>query len=629
MTTKLTPKQQKKYRDLLQTALQKAGGYRGSEAQLNAFYNPLKQVERLIFINQGLPPTPSIEKSFALAAGIPDEDFRSFNDILQHATDAFNTAANTGAADLESMLVFLEQNGAKVLRGTDKQPDFIPTMDGYLKKPKNFNPKTYKRVFQPRLLWLSQGLESIGVYSDDLTIHVRTVDSNKLRQTPYILVEIPRHKKQIILANQCGEITFVADDCFELSMWKLLNKYQLKTLPSVTPVILRDKDIWLNTILALVQGDAGLKPGTPKINLNKDAQSPKRTKAPYSVAMITESLQATQELTGRWANTDIGLIEHGPLGNGTRTWASVNHAIRSIWRENNPLLSSSGLTRENCPNANLADLKKQKRLNNDYTAQDIIESLKATHKATGEWASKDTGLIEHGPLGNETRTWVSINRAMRSVWRENNPLLSSSGLTRENCPYVSLADLKDKNVINDDYTTQTIIESLKATYKATGEWPNNKTGLIEHGPLANGKRTWVSVDAAKRSIWTENNPVLSCSGLTRENCPYANLADLKKQKRLNNDYTAQDIIESLKATHKATGEWANKDTGLIEHGPLGNETRTWKSVNDAMRAIWRENNPCPSSSGLTPENCPYPSLAQLKNAFFSSQESLHSVPAPN
>jgi len=141
MTTKLTPKQQKKYRDLLQTALQKAGGYRGSEAQLNAFYNPLKQVERLIFINQGLPPTPSIEKSFALAAGIPDEDFRSFNDILQHATDAFNTAANTGAADLESMLVFLEQNGAKVLRGTDKQPDFIPTMDGYLKKPKNFNPK--------------------------------------------------------------------------------------------------------------------------------------------------------------------------------------------------------------------------------------------------------------------------------------------------------------------------------------------------------------------------------------------------------------------------------------------------------------------------------------------------------
>lgn len=529
----LTKQQKDLYSNLLQTAVQKSWLYRGGEAQLNAFYDPLKQAEEMIRqTGTSLMRDTEIEKAFSLAAGIPDDQFLSFDDILQRGTDAFNAAANLSAADTESILAFLEQGGAKIIRGTN-EPDFIPTADGRLNVEKQAKPKKYKHLFQPRLLWLSQGLESIGVYADDLIIHVRHPDPNKLRQTPYILVEIPRHQKQIILANQRGEVTFVADDRFELSMWERLNKYQLKTLSGVTPVILRDKNLWLNNILALIQGDDGLKSRTQKINLNEDTKSPKRKTAPYSVALIIESLKATHRETGQWANVNTGLIEYGPLSNGTRTWESVAYSIIFIWKNKGAVLSCNGLTRKNCPYINLSDLKDQNGFNNDYKVQDIIDSLIATHKETGQWVSREGGVIEYGPLANGSRTWMIVNGHMTSLWgRNDNGGLSASGLTRENCIYKSLSDLKEQNKFVDHYKVQDIIDSLIATYQKTGQWPKRETGLIEYGPLANSSRTWGSVEASIKSIWRDKKTLISCNGLTRENCPYSTFASLKEAAKI-------------------------------------------------------------------------------------------------
>lgn len=625
MIIKLTPQIKRNYRDFLQTATQKAWAYRGGETQLNAFYDPLKQAEQLIR-SQGLSPTLDAERSFAAAAGIPDEDFQSFNDILQRATDAFNAAANLGAADLEAMLAFLEQGGAKVLHG-ENEPDFIPTADGRLKDPKHPNPELYKRIFQPRLLWLSQGLESIGVYADDLIIHVRHADPRKLRQTPYILVEIPRHRKQIILANQRGEITFVANDRFELSMWEQLNKYQLKTLPGLTPVILRDKDIWLNRILALIQSDDGIKRDKPKVNLDKDAQSPKRSTAPYSVALIIESLEASFAATGLWPSIETGLITYGPLANERRTWSSVNNSMWEIWRSKTPSSSCNGLNRDNCPYPSLSELKKKMGFKlSDYSIEDIKSSMQATYEASGEYPGLTSGIIMHGPLANGQRTWSSVDISMRHIWRDSKTYFSCNGLTQQNCPYESLEDLKTKLGWVGNYTLADIIDSVRASLKHTGNLPGRNSGIIEYGRLSNGTRTWVSVDGAMRAIWRENDRLPYCNGLTRENCNYTSLYDLKEKEGLISSYTVQDIINSLKLTYKITGHLPTRNSGIIEHGPLSDGERTWGSVDSAIRIIWREKNPLPSCNGLTRTNCPYRTLHQIAKADLNSLSAPLSAP---
>jgi hypothetical protein len=431
-TPDLTSDEAQDYRALLETAQTRAGDYRGGESQFNAFYKPLEQAEAFIR-SKGQNPVPDMEHAFARAAGMA-EDKTLFNDILQRAADAFNHAADRSSADLESMLALLEQGGAKIIR--DNGPDFIPTAEGRLRTPKHANPDKFKRVFQPRLLWLVQGLESIGVYADDLVINSRKADSSKLRQTPFILIEIPRHKKQIILANQKGEVTFVADDRFELQMWERLNKYQLKTLEGVTPVVLRDKEKWLNRILFVVQGE-GIKL-VPKIDLTRDTA--KRTKMSYSVALIAESLRAAHAATGQWAHAGSGLIQQGPLANGSRTWHSIDAAMNGIWRDKSS--SRNGLTRENCRFKTLDNLKDDYGFNDDYTIDDIAESLRATHAATGQWAHEGSGLVEHGSLANGSRTWHSINAAMNGIWKDKNPISSSHGLTRENCRFSTLAVLK-------------------------------------------------------------------------------------------------------------------------------------------------------------------------------------------
>lgn len=446
MNLHLNDHEKNKYRSLWEQAVRNAGRYRGGEVQLNEFYDPLKAAEAFIrdkgLLDSRSAVSQSLEEDFARAAGIPADHFLTYDDILQRAADAFRAAANLGAANLEAMLSLLEQGGAKVIRGTNNEPDFIPTADGALKSPRHTNPKSFKPVFEPRLLWLIEGLERNGIYTDDLVIHVRHPDPRKLRKTPYVLVEIPRHRKQIILANQRGEITFVADDCFELSMWESLHKYQLKTLPGVKPVILRDKDRWLNRILSLVNGDTGLKAHTPKTNLEKYTQSPKRNKAPYSVALILECIQKTHEETGEYPNMNSGLILYGPLANGKRTWHSVDLSMRVIWREKNPPSSRNGLTRENCPYSSLDHLKDQHAMNDGYNVQNIIDSLTKTHEKTGEYPNQNSGLILYGLLANGKRRWMSVHTSMRSIWREQNPLSSSNGLTCKNCPYSSLASLK-------------------------------------------------------------------------------------------------------------------------------------------------------------------------------------------
>ena len=110
---------------------------------------------------------------------------------------------------------------------------------------------------------------------------------------------------------------------------------------------------------------------------------------------------------------------------------------------------------------------------------------------------------------------------------------SCNGLTRENCPYKGLGELKRAyGLVPDEWSVEKIVETLRACRDpATGDYPSKESGLILSGPLADGVRTWKTVNAALAVLWRKNPDgsfrMQSCNGLTRENCPYKGLGELK------------------------------------------------------------------------------------------------------
>lgn len=515
----LSAEEATRYRGWLSDALRQADQYLGTEAE--DFLDPLLQMELMIESHQESKTTPELERGFASASGHDSPEQASIDAILAYAVTSFNRRFQAASDTQAGVLALLKQAGASVTYGGS---DFIKTDPRALQAAGKGPSRRYEPVTQPRLSWLVEGLRTIGIYPEDLSIHVRDADPRKMKAAPHLLIEIPRLKKQVMLNEQKEQITFVAQERFELAMWENLTKYQLKKVPGVTPAVLRTKDRWLDRVLGLLQ-DGDAKAGA-KIDVLKDAAKPYRKSMNYSVDLIVESIEATHEATGDYPSVRSGLIMHGPLANGSRNWKSVNDALSSIWRVTKDGNSFNGLTQANCPYVSLADLRTQLGLIEVITVEQIQESLQAAREA-GVNPTKYLGVIEHGPLADGTRSWGDINTAMKNIWKKENPVKSSRGLTLENCPYTSLADIKAKLNLDGSYTVEQIWKSMEATYAEKGEYPISTSGVVEYGPLANGSRTWHSVNSAMRVIWREDTTVQSCNGLTRENCPYASLGELK------------------------------------------------------------------------------------------------------
>jgi len=432
----ISPEIAERYRGLLHEAYYRAGEYMGTEVE--DFLEPLLAIENLITEQTGRKLSHGLEMEFASAAQVADPETAPVNAVLGFASASFRQRLSEHEISVATMLDFLRDAGAQII-DDDNAADFITTEPRALPEQRS-GATPYRVRVQPRLSWLVQGLRSMGIFPEDLRIHMRNPDARKMKKKPHILIEIPRLGKQIMLNQRVGEVTFVAQELYEFSMWEKLTKYQLKTLSGVSPVILRDRDRWMDHILSLLQeGNKG--PGK-KVDLTKK-ETISRKSMPISVALILQSIQETHAETGAYPAVHSGLILHGKLANGKRTWVTVDIAMRDIWNDKKNHALRNGLTRENCPYSSLAALKDAHGYNDHYSVSDIIDSLQATHAATGEYPSVRFGLISYGKLANGKRTWVSVDLAMADIWDDKNNGMSFSGLTRENCPYSSLAALKD------------------------------------------------------------------------------------------------------------------------------------------------------------------------------------------
>ena len=350
----------------------------------------------------------------------------------------------------------------------------------------------------------------------------------------------------------------------------------------------------------------------------------------YGIEDILDSARATLEATGKRPTAKDGIIQHGRLA-GKISWASVSQAIRC------GVLKSMGYK-------SLSDLfgKEnigQDRVFNDYTIADIIDSGRATFEATGKRPTKNSGKIEHGYLAGKT-TWVAVDAAIRVGYLKNKgykslpDLLDKNGISKspfftdytigdimdsaratlkaigkrptkvdgkikygqlagkakwitidsalgrghlKSMGYESLSDLLYKEGIGSnyrftDYTVDDMIHSARSTLKATGRRPTTQDGEIKYGRLA-GKTTW---NAANSSVINGH----------LKNKGYKSLPDLLDKKGVGSngrftDYTIDDVINSARATLKATGKRPTNDDRKIKYGQLDGKT-TWVATNRAI-----------------------------------------------
>lgn len=534
----LSPTDRVAYSGLLQTAFHHAGAFNGSEASLDALIAPLTQMENFIRA-RGAPATDAMETAFARAAGITDRAV-TIADILEDASDRYYNSL-THQNSFDSTLSRLAQGGAAVIHtGTV----LIPPGEGQIEEPLSETPHEFARVEQPRLSWLIEGLSKIGIYTDDILLHVSKVDPNMVRNKPYVVVEIPRLNKQIAVCDLKGEITFVSSEILDPALFEKCNKLLLKSLPQIKAVRFTTPDDWAQKINGLLTSDGVQKPA-PKKDITAYAAKPPRRPFYYTEEMIIETAKAFHARTGQWPSQLSGLIEDAPLADGKRNWRSVDAALREGF---NGLPGGSSLAQI------LAPFKEDA----SYTEEMIIKTAKAFHARTGEWPHQQSGLIEDAPLANGERTWRSVDSALR---RKGNGLVEQSSLFQLLAPSKRAFPSRNEAL----YSNERIIETAKNYYKRTGEWPTaHTTGLIEDAPIADGNMKWPNLDSR---IARRSNGQLSIAKLLS---PFKN-------------YTVEMIIETARAFNKRTGKWPSLGSGLIKDAPLADGKRTWRSVDTALR----------------------------------------------
>ena len=182
------------------------------------------------------------------------------------------------------------------------------------------------------------------------------------------------------------------------------------------------------------------------------------------------------------------------------------------------------------------------------TEEQILAWADAHHERTGEWPTRDSGLIH----GGQSDTWGSIDSALKAGTRS---LPGGS----------SLAQLLDhrrgvRNFQNlPDLTVPQILSWADAHFKRHREWPTQSSGAIQDAP----GETWNGVEQALHKGGRGTGGRSSLAKLRTQHRGGKNQADLPK-------LTEAMILEWADAHHNRTGQWPRASSGRIEESAWRN-----------------------------------------------------------
>ena len=486
------------------------------------------------------------------------------------------------ANSIDTVLTELKNSGAVVI---DAEHVYLPPDHGRLNNATSDTPRNYEVKTEPRLAWALAALKTLGIYGDDLIVRVGRVDKDMMREHPYIVLEIPRINKQIILCEQVGNRTFVAHEILDPQHFEKLKKSLLRGLSCVTDFV--SGNDWGKTLLSHVTGDAeDFVAGAKVKNLafKEAARKPKPIKLTQDIIV-----QAAKEWAaghdGKFPVQKSGLIETGVLAG--RTWSAVCAALRGGRVEGLPIGTCKGL-------ADFLEMKGLKVAKNSKTkklTQDMIV------KAAKEWAAahdgkfpvQQSGHITEGVLAG--RTWQAVNNALYRGYVEGLP----KGMYKGLADLLELKGLKISLRSETKKLTQEIIIQAAKEWAAThdGKFPVQQSGLIKHGILAG--RKWSAISDALRGGRVEGFPKGTCKGL-------ADFFELKglqisfrsDTKKLTQDRITQGLLEWADSHEGVLPR--NRELETIQDGILVG--RTWIAISTALRGGYVEGLSKGSCKGL-------------------------------
>jgi hypothetical protein len=165
------------------------------------------------------------------------------------------------------------------------------------------------------------------------------------------------------------------------------------------PIVDAPGETWLAAHTALQKGQRSLPGGSSLAQLlaehrgvRNDKRLPKLT-----VERILTWADAHYRRRRRWPTRHSGPIE----GSGGETWASVDAALR---HEGRHLPGKSSLAQLLAQRRGKRNPKRLAKL----TVAQILYWAEAHHQRTGQWPSRDSGLIE----GGRGETWLAIDTAL-------------------------------------------------------------------------------------------------------------------------------------------------------------------------------------------------------------------------
>jgi len=232
--TSLPPNVARHYRGLRRRALSQIYADPPDTNSYQKVFESLVTIEEYIretarelgrWTHTALRPDEGVEKEFAAAARIPCGRVATIAGLMDLAMYRRERTA-------EAFWDPLMAAGMKVLSIAD---GFIPA-----DKPPRQGTRQERGenevTFGPKTLQLIAVLLEIGIRPEDVIAYRGGVSPCGRRKVPYIIIEIPRLKKQIAVCDQMGQATFICRTIKPLSFWATKGKIALNADSDVSAV---------------------------------------------------------------------------------------------------------------------------------------------------------------------------------------------------------------------------------------------------------------------------------------------------------------------------------------------------------------------------------------------------------
>ena len=155
--------------------------------------------------------------------------------------------------------------------------------------PTGENGNEWKRLqFEPRLAIILAHLGSIGVSKEDISLHKEQLDERHMRKEPYVLIQIPKLGKKILVCDQVGEVTFVLG----YSTYRPTTKTAIEDSGGIRIVKLTEEQ-WIADVTAALQAPENELGIEPQI-ITADLRSPEY----YTKQNVVLDLQAMAAAAG-------------------------------------------------------------------------------------------------------------------------------------------------------------------------------------------------------------------------------------------------------------------------------------------------------------------------------------------